>query len=93
MNNQNHLSAVSTIPEACEAVMAQAEQITPSQLAHLYKVHSESEAAKENLQKVVIDHQLCLGAYNSFMVFLFAEYGLGDGDTIELETGKINRKS
>jgi hypothetical protein len=93
MSNQNGASAVSTIPEAVEAVKAQTDEISPSQLAHLQRVHIEAEQAKINLQQAVALQQASIGARQSFMEFLFAEYALGDGDTIELETGKITHKS
>jgi hypothetical protein len=99
--NNNHQSAVSnqqssisTIPEAIEAAQAEVTEISPSQLAHLQRVYAERQKAEQNLQKAIAEQQLCLGALNSFMVFLFAEYALDKKtDTIELETGKINRKS
>jgi hypothetical protein len=93
MSNQNHLSAVSTIPEAIEAVKAEATEITPSQLAHLQRVYAEAEQAQQNSQKAIAQNQACSGARNSFMAFLSTEYGLANGDAIDLKTGKINRKA
>lgn len=93
MSNSNHLSAVSTISEAVEAVLAQIEEISPSQLAHMKRVHSEAQQTEQNLQRAIVEQQLCLGARNSFMVFLYSEYLLSTNDTIDLETGKITRKA
>lgn len=74
-------------------MIAEAEEISPSQLAHLQKVYAEAQRAQENLQKAIAEHQAAIGARQSFMVFLFGEYGLSEADLIELETGKIDRKS
>lgn len=92
-NNGSAASAVKTIPEAVAAVIAQAEEISPSQLAHMKRVYVEAEQTRQTAKQAIAEQQACLGARNSFMVFLFAEYGLSQADTIDLETGKITRKA
>jgi hypothetical protein len=93
MSRKRNLSAVSTIPQAVEEVKSQAEEISPSQLAHLQKVYAEVDHADKNLHEAIANQQACAGARNSFMAFLTAEYVLAKGDEIDLKTGKITHKS
>lgn len=91
--NLNGNSAINPIPQAIEEARIEVQEVTPSELAHLQRVYAEAEQADKNLQSAIAAQSACLGARNSFMVFLTGIYSLTDKDNIDLTTGKINRQS
>lgn len=83
---------VNTLNGVVEAMMVSGEQITPSQQKHLAQVYAAVDASRLELQRAVANSQATVGARESFMHFLAVEYGLNEGDTVEVATGKIIRK-
>jgi hypothetical protein len=89
-----------TIEAAVKQVSAQKAEITPSEQAHLQKVFADLEQARTNFtqaQQVIAQAQSNLaaaeGAQTSFIGFLSTTYDLSPVDSIDVQTGRINRKA
>jgi hypothetical protein len=99
LKHLNGASGLSPIEEVCQQSQAVTTEIAKEQQAHLQKVFAEHEQAKMNFQQaqeVLAQAQknvaMTEGAINSFTNFLASVYGLTPLDSIDVQTGKINRK-